>query len=272
MSTETIKRRLSQAVTGLMHLIKQRKERIAELKRNLTENEFNITSVLREFHKLADIHDVWYQTLPGIEVSTFRIDGQLDKANQYRFAEICASVLAVVFGVYFSFQTLNSSSPLLLFLGCTIVAVIFGVIAAAVMRASLGAHPENPSAIKRVNLMIAGLGLGLLILVTAFAWVRFRTNSPLMRFLPGIIVGLELTSVLLAGAFDCGYRMYRWSAVYDQKHRGLIKHREALEDKLAVESVTLQELEYRLDRLQSEETVQPQPHHQTEHDHETANA
>ncbi len=242
-------------LAGLMHLILQCRARIAKIVQELADVDRQIASVVRDFHKLADIHSVWYQPLPGYESSTFRIESQLDKAQHYWIGTLCATIFAVVFGVYVSFATLNAESFWLLFFGSATIAIVVGVITSVVLRATLGAHPENPHAIKRVNIAVGIIGVSLLLLLAFFAWLRFKSDSPYVVLLPGVMVGLELTAIILAGAFDCGYRLYRWSRVLDERHRGLLNRKAALQDSLANEHVTQQELEYRLNEHQNKPLV-----------------
>jgi hypothetical protein len=236
-------------LSGILQQMQQCRRKGADLRRAIEDIDQQIAAVLAEYRKLADIHEVWDRDLPGHEAFTRRHEGQWDKARHYRLAAFCATALAIVFGIYFSFQTLNAQSPFLLFVGCTIVALTIGVIGAACLRAMLGAHPENPRAIKKVNVATGIIGVSLFILVAAFAWIRFKVNSPISTLLPFFIIGLEFSAILLAGAFDCGYRIYRWSAVYDRKFHSLSNRKRHLEDQLAENAVRLQELEYRLDQI-----------------------
>src|ERR1041384_7524522 len=191
--------RFDHVLAGLMHLIIQCRARIARITQEISDIDRQIAAVVRDFHKLADIHSVWYQPIPGYESSTFRIESQLDKARDYWIGAVCSAIFAVVFGVYISFTTLNADSFWLLFLGCAVTAVMIGVIAAKVFRAIFGAHPDNPHAIRKVNVTIGTLGVLLITLLALFAWLRFRSDSALVMLLPVIIVGLEISAIILAG-------------------------------------------------------------------------
>jgi len=233
-------------LAGLKHLIVQAHAKIARFVQGINDLDRQIAALVREFHKLADIHEVWYQQVPGYESSTFRIESQMDTANHYSWGMLSGMLIAIVLGVYFSVTTLISESFWVLLLGSVTVALALGVLASIILRGLLGASSVHPHAAKRVNITLGVVGAIFFCLLAFFAWMRFQGHSTLVGLLPAVMVGLELTAIIFAGACDCGYRMYRWSGGLAERHRQLLNHKAAMEDRLANEHVSLQELEYRL--------------------------
>lgn len=254
-------------LTGLKHSVIQSKARLANLCQHVKERNHDILTLTREFHKLADIHEVWYQNVPGYESETFRIESQIDTANHYQWGAVGGIIIAITFGVYFSAITLVAESFWILLGVSAVVAIVIGVVASVILRALLKASPVNPQAAKKIHMTMVVFGAVFFVLLAFFAWLRMQTDSPLMAYLPVIIVGIELSAIIFAGASDCGYRFYRWSEVLHEKHRHLLNQKTHLEDQITHEEETLAELEERL--YQHEHSVH-HPHHasHSENDHE----
>lgn len=250
-------------LAGLKHSIIQSKSRLAHLWQQIKDHNHEILTLTREFHKLADIHEVWYQNVPGYESETFRIESQVDSANHYRWGMIGGLLVAITFGVYFSAITLVADSFLLLLVVSTVVAVVVGILASVILRALLKATSVNPHAAKHINLVLVVFGVIFFALLAFFAWLRLQTGSPLMAWLPLVMVGIELSAIIFAGACDCGYRFYRWSDVLHEKHRRLLNRKAHLEDQVTHEEQTLRELEERLH-------LHEHPHHDDHRETESA--
>jgi hypothetical protein len=232
-------------LAGLHHLRLTHRERINRLEQEREDLEVQRAALVREFQKHADIHDVWYRSLEGYEDKTYPIESQMERARHYLRGMFAGTVIAVVLGVYFSVSTMIADS-LPLFVGSVIVAVGIGVLASVILRAILGANSVRPHAAKGLNFTVAAAGVVFILMVTAFAWLRFQSDSPLVALLPSLIVGMELTAIIFAGACDCGYRMYRWSGAFHERHRQLLHREASVEDHLANRHVDLLSIEHRI--------------------------
>jgi hypothetical protein len=243
---------------GLQHKILQSRSRINHHNQNIQDIDRQTLAVEREFGKHADIHGLRYRNVDGFESATYRVESQMDSANHYLWGVVGSVIIAIVFGVYFSVTTLISHSFWTLFFGTVLVAVLIGVLASLILRSIFNATAVNPQAIKNVNITLAASGIVFFVLLALFAWLRFNSNAPLAEYLPAIMVGIELSALIFAGACDCGFRMYRWSQRLNDKHRHFLNRRAALEDDLAEEHLTLKELEH---RLHHEDSTPPATHH-----------
>jgi hypothetical protein len=237
---------IQHSIVGVEHLVILAKKKIGRIIQAIRHCDRQIVTVVREFQKLANIHDVWYQNISGLESATYRVESQLESASHYLFGMVAGLIVAVVFGVYFSVTTMLAGSVWLLFMASLIVAVVISVVTSVILRAALGASPVNPGAIKRVNLVLVIAGISFLCLLAFFAWLRFQSVSPLVYYLPHTMVGLELMAIIFAGACEVGYRMYRWSGILSKRHHNLLSEKEGLQDQLTDEYTVLRELEYRL--------------------------
>jgi hypothetical protein len=254
---------------GLLHLVDLCRRKIGALKREIADVDRQMAAVVREFHHLASIHEVEYHSLPGYESITFHLDEEAGRARHYFWGAFGGIFIAIVLGTYFSITTMVAASPLLLFFGSVAVAVVVGIFASIILRALLGAHADNPHAPHRVNVTLVVVGVAFFVQLAFFAWLRFKSHSPLASLLPNVMVGLELTAIVFAGACECGYRLHRWAEALDNKHRHLSNHKATLEDHLANEDVALQELSYRLDQHEHYAPSQAagEEHHE-QHEHE----
>lgn len=234
------------SIAGVEHLVILSRRKIGRLIQAIRHCDRQIVTVVREFQKLANIHEVWYQNISGLESATYRVESQMESASHYLFGMIAGLIAAVVFGVYFSVTTMLAGSIWLLFLASLIVAVVISIITSVILRAALGASPVNPGAIRRINLVLVIAGVAFLCLLAFFGWLRFQSVSPLVLYLPHTMVGLELMAIIFAGACEVGYRMYRWSGVWSKRHHNLLSQKEGLQDQLSDEYTILRELEHRL--------------------------
>lgn len=238
---------------GLQHL-----EQLSQANARHHEHEIEHTdreklAVERDFTDHEAAHDISYRNVDGFETSTFPIASQIDTAHHYLGGAIVGLIVAVVIGVWFALMTIVTTSYTLLVLGSALVAGIVGVGASLVFRVLFGATTLRPAAMRHVNAAIAVSGIAFAILLTLFLWLRFNSDSWLAHYISTVMVGLELTALLFAGACDCGYRVYRWSAKLHRRHRKLVDRKAVHENALAEENATLRELRTRLHF--------PAPHH-----------
>lgn len=233
-------------LAGLHYLRVTHRERINSLEQEHDDLDVERAGLVREFQKHADIHNVWHYHLEGYEDKTYPIESQMDTARHYLWGVVGGMLIAVVLGVYFSVSTLMAHSFLLLLAGSVAVAVCVGLVASVILRALLGASPVRPQAARHVNATLVAVGLAFFVMLSAFAWLRFQSDSPLAALLPGLMVGMELTAIIFAGACDCGYRMYRWSGVLHARHRRLLHRQSAVENQLANKHVDLLSIEHRI--------------------------
>lgn len=253
---------LDHVLTGLQHLRVTLRERINLLEEEREDLELQRAALAREFHEHADIHDVRYRILEGYEDKTYPVESQMERARHHFWGMAAGMSIAVVLGVYFSMSTMMADSAALLCLGSVLVAVGVGKVASHILTALLGTSAVKPRAAVSLNAVTAAVGVIFFALVGAFALLRFQTDSPLVALLPALMVGMELSAILFAGACDCGYRMYRWSGVFHERHRRLL-HREAeVEDQLATRHVDLLSVEH---RIKEHEEARRHGHHAADH-------
>ncbi|HEX8146541.1 MAG TPA: hypothetical protein VF591_04980 [Pyrinomonadaceae bacterium] len=251
-------------LAGLHHLRVTHRERINRLEQEREDLEVQRAALVREFQKHADIHDVPYRSLEGYEDKTYPVESQMESARHHFWGMVAGMVIAVVLGVYFSVSTLMAESVTMLFLGSVLVAVGIGKFAGSILTALLGTSAVRPHAARSLNFAIVAAGAAFFLMLTLFAWLRFQSDSPLVALLPSLMVGMELTAIVFAGACDCGYRMYRWSGVFHERHRHLL-HREAtVEDQLANRHVDLLSVEH---RIKEHEEAHHDGHHAHAHAH-----
>jgi hypothetical protein len=249
-------------LAGLHHWRLTHRERINKLEQEHADLEVQRAALVREFQKHADIHDVWYKEIEGYEDKTYAVESQMETARHYFWGMVGGMVVAVVLGVYFSVSTLMADSLPLLIVGSVLVAVGIGVFASVILRALLGASAVHPHAAHGVKVTLVVVGIAFFLLLGAFAWLRFQSDSPLAAFLPALMVGMELTAIIFAGACDCGYRMYRWSGVFHERHRHLLRHKSVVEDHLANRHVDLLNIEH---RIKEHEEARAGAHHDIGH-------
>lgn len=251
---------------GLQHKKLQSRSRINHHEQDIADVDRQTIAVEREFQKHADIHGLRYRNVDGFETATYQVESQIESANHYLWGAIGAVIVAIVFGVYFSVTTMVSESFWTLFAASVLVAVLIGILASMILRSAFNASAVNPAAIKKINITLVVSGGAFFIMLALFAWLRFASDSPLADYLPAMMVGIELSALIFAGACDCGCRMYRWSKRLNRKHRDLLNTRAALEDDLAEEELALEEIEDRLHHGEAHRHVENHPDH-THHAH-----
>lgn len=247
---------VDQEKAGIEHQVLQLRAAVNFFRQQIVDLKQQIAAVLGQFRELANIHRFENRYLPGHEVFTWPHEGQTAKAKTYLFLSVCAGVAAVVFGVYFTSKSLTSGSWLALYIGAAVMAVALGMLGGGILWTSIGAHPERPHAARNVNLAVAVTGTILFALLGVFGWSRFVAHSLTDSTAATLIAGIELSAILLAGAFLCGYGIYIWSKKLDDRHRDLksqLGDYEAQlaekEDQLAQKVVALQEQQYHQQRV-----------------------
>jgi hypothetical protein len=253
---------VNQELAGIEQQLLQIRAAITQVTNKIVDCKQRIAAVLGQFRELANIHNFENRYLPGHESFTWVHEEQTAKARNYLFFSVCASIGAVVFGVYFTSKGLTAESWIALYIGAALVAVVLGILGGGVLWTTIGAHPERPQANRHVNLSVTITGGLLFALLAIFAWTRFVAHALSDVSTATLIAGIELTAILLAGAFLCGYGIFIWSkkldGLYHQLMSELTEYQIELAEKeelLAEKVVTLQELKY--NRLHK------QPTHQT---------
>lgn len=228
---------------GVQHHHRQAHARANHHRHEIHHADQQILATEREFSDHCDAWDVKYRNIEGFESATFPIESLLDTARHYLLGAIAAVIITVVYGTWFSSETLTTTSPVLLFFGVVVVSIILGVVASLIVRAAFDAKPLNPVAIRRVDLTIVICGILLGLLFTLFLLSRFDTSSWIAQQVAVLVVGIEVTALVITGACDCGYRMHRWSSVIHRHHRNLLGHKATHENALSEEEATLHEME-----------------------------
>jgi hypothetical protein len=209
---------------GLHHLKVAHRERINKLKQEGEDMEIRRAAFVHELQKHGDVHDIRHHHLKEHSGKTHPIESRMETARQHFRGMVVGIALAVLLGVYFSVNTLMAHSLPLLLAGSTIFAV----------------------------------GLACFILLTVFAWVRFRSGSPLAALFPAVMFGMELSEIIFAGASDCGYRMHRWLSVFHERHHHPLHRHPEVEDHLAHKHLDLPCIEHRSKEHE-------EPHHAVAH-------
>jgi cation transport ATPase len=254
---------VDQERAGLEHQVQQLRSATNFLRQQIVDLKQQIAAVLGQFRELANVHNFENRFLPGHESFTWSHDGQTRKAKTYRLLSVCATVAAVVFGVYFTGKSLTAESWLALYIGAAVMAFVLGMIGGGILWTSIGAHPERPHASRNVNIAVAISGITLFALTTLFAWSRFVRHALNDWSAATLIAGIELSAILLGGAFLCGYGIFIWSKNLDDRNR-VLRHKlgnyetqlAEKEEQLAQKVVALQEGQYRRRRG---DTVRPEP-------------
>lgn len=251
-------------LAGLQHQKLNHRESINKLEQEREDLEIQRAALVREFQEHAHIHDVSYQNIEGYEDKTYPVESQIEKARHYFWGMAASMLIAVVLGTYFSVSTMLADSAPLLLACSVLVAVGIGVLASVILRALLGASSVRPRASGWLNVTVVAVGVAFFVLLTVFAWLRFQSDSPLAVHLPSLMVGMELTAILFAGACDCGYRMFRWSGVFHERHRHLLQREGKVKDDLANKHVDLMSIEH---RIKEHEEAHHHSRHALAHEH-----
>lgn len=250
---------LNPAIAGLMHLIQLTRDEITNVQRRLEEVNKKIAAVVADYIRLAHIHNFRELQVPGYQTFTRQHEGQSEKATFFLVAMFCTALLAIVLGTYFSTNSLVAQSPVMLFLGCALVAAVLEPICAAILRAVLGVDPEDRRSIKRAFMAIGVFGVAFLSSLLEFAYIRFNSTQANDVILAIVIAAVEIFAILLAASFDCAYRYFNWSRRLDKKFHKLDEERSELEERLADLNIKVQESEFQLNQMQPPATIQTVP-------------
>lgn len=234
---------------GVSQLIQQQENRIAHYRIERQTLVTKRSATLAEFHALSDIHDVPDRTLPGFESMTRPYEMQMAIARRYRGFAIVSAVAAIVFGIYFSVNTLVTSSVPLLVAGSFIITVALGWLATGVLTVITRAHARNPGAEKTLNKVVYVSGSLLFLALVVFGILRFLNEIDSSIALPLLIVNIETTLIVCAGAFESCRNLYVWSGELDGRFHALGNLEAELSSKLENEKRVLLELKERLTKL-----------------------
>jgi hypothetical protein len=236
---------------GLQHLIQITKEEIDKRNSISLALRKRIAAIRAEFRSLAHLFDLPERFLPGFEVGTWRHDGLTSKARGYHVASLSATLVAIVFGTYFSITTLEAQSYLVLVGTCITVTIALGVIFSGAFRFLLNAHRDNPQAPRNIWWVIL-IGFVLFcIALGVWSWLRFQGKAIGDPLLGGLALTIEFGALIVAGGFDTAYHVYRWSDELHKKDVALQKRLDANENKIAELFVQVEELKHRLTLSQS---------------------
>jgi hypothetical protein len=235
---------------GLLYqLIQQEDNRISQLQMERESLVTKRATTLAEFQALSDIHDVPDRTLPGFESITRPYETQMATARRYRGFAIVSALAAIVFGIYFSVNTLVSSSVPALIAGSFIITVALGWLATGLLTVITRAHPRNPAAEATLNKVVYVSGALLFLALLVFGILRFLTDIDSSIALPFLMVGIELTLIICAGALESCRNLFVWSGELDNRFHELSNLEAELAAKLESETRVLVELKERLNKL-----------------------
>lgn len=231
---------------GYTQLIQQTETRIDTFRTERTTTQTKRTAILAEFHALGEIQDVPDRTLPGFESMTRPYEMQLAVAKRYRGFSIVSAIAAIVFGIYFSVNSLVSSSVPLLVAGCFVITVALGWLATGLLTVFTHAHPRNPAAEQTLNKVVYVSGSMLFVGLVVFGMLRFLTELDSSFVLPLLIVDIELTLIICAGAFESCRNLFIWSGELDRRFQELGKREAELNGRLESEIRILGQLKERM--------------------------
>lgn len=234
---------------GLSQLIQQEEKRISYSQIERQQVVTKRRATLAEFHALSDIHDVPDRTLPGFESMTRPYEMQLAIAKRYRGFAVVSAIAAIVFGIYFSVNSLVSSSVPLLVAGSFVITVALGWLATGVLTVITRADARNPGAERTLHKIVYVSGGLLFLALAAFGILRFLTDIDSSVALPLLIVDIEATLITCAGAFESCRNLYAWSGELDRRFHQLATLEAELTSKLESETRVLIELKERLTKL-----------------------
>jgi|GEM_PF-3798240 len=234
---------------GFTQLIQQTETRINYFRIERTTTQTQRKAILAEFHALGEIQDVPDRTLPGFESMTRPYEMQLAVAKRYRGFSVVSALAAIVFGIYFSVNSLVSSSVPLLVAGCLVITVALGWLATGLLTVFTHAHPRNPAAERTLNKVVYVSGSLLVAGLVVFGTLRFLSEMDSSVLLPLLIVDIELMLIVCAGAFESCRNLFVWSGELDQRFHELGKREAELNGKLESEIRILDQLKERLTRV-----------------------
>jgi hypothetical protein len=234
---------------GFTQLIQQTETRIDYFRTERATTQTQRMAVLAEFHALGEIQDVPDRTLPGFESITRPYEMQLAVAKRYRGFSIVSAIAAIVFGIYFSVNSLVSSSVPLLVAGCLVITVALGWLATGLLTVFTHAHPRNPAAERTLNKVVYVSGLSLFVALVVFGTLRFLTEMDSSVVLPLLIVDIELTLIICAGAFESCRNLFVWSGELDRRFHELGRQEAELNGKLESEIRILGQLKERMTKV-----------------------
>lgn len=230
---------------GLRHLERLSNENIRHHKHEIAQTDHQMLAVERDYADHCQAHAVSFRNLDGLEHAVVPIESFEDTANHYLIGAFIGLIVSIGLGTWFAAKTIVTDSIVLLLLATAIIAGVVSGGACLVFHRFFKAKPKNPAGMRNVDVVMMVSGVVFFILLGGFAWCRFNSDSWLAEYLPIMMVGMELSSMIFAGAAECGYRVYRWSGRLHGIYRKLADRKAQHENSLAEEEVTLAELQER---------------------------
>ena len=222
---------------GHRHMTQMAQKNIRHHEHEIEETDREIIAVQRDYHDHTHAHDVSFRNVEGLEHAVVPIPSQIDKSHHYLAGLIVSLIVAIGFGTWFATMTIVTENVVLLVVASAIIAAVIGTAASLVFHLVFRASPQNPHAMRIVDLILSIAATIFFILLGLFLWCRFNSDSWLAQYLSSIMVGMEMSALIVAGGCECGYRVFRWSAKLHRKYRRLIDrkahHETALEEELA---------------------------------------
>lgn len=234
---------------ALLQEAQQCRTDVADTENRLGDVSAKITKLLRQYRKLAHIHNFEDRHLPGFGETTRRDEEQTRKARLDRFAAICFAILSVGVLTWFSTLAFESVSTTWLIVAAIAVALLFAWGFAAVMRRLINAHPEHPESEKRIIILLWVFGFLMIASLAAFGWLRFVEDEAALAYVSLTIAGIEIGLFGVGAAFDCGHQIFSWSKDYDDGFQELTQEKKRLEALLKEHKGNLLDAEIRLAQL-----------------------
>jgi hypothetical protein len=155
------------------------------------------------------------------------------RAEAYRSGSIACTTLGVlVFALLGTLSLAFSVSPVVVFLGCALVGVLFGAVVNQLVCLATKANASNPDASYAIGVLAWISGILAIASALGFMTLRFVDNASALAFVSIILVCFESGVFLLGGALAGGHRIYCWSSRLALDYAVLRERRNRLKSQL----------------------------------------
>lgn len=197
-------------------------------KLDLVESEIDVRR--REVSDFSMRHpDIWGE-------ASSQTSQYANVARQYMISCWGATLLAIALSIYISFPLFDVYIVLLV-AGNLIVSLSLVYLVSSSISIITGA-PDNPRAIKYIKFLIFFFSVVLLLATTTSIFMRINSSGSydVTRVL---MLGIDFSLVILAGALHASYRIFSWARTFEKKLATLKKQRDSLCSQLLQINATL---------------------------------